>query len=97
MQKAIYFDGIDPNNTEEYSLIATQYGFDKNEFTKMQSDVSFLKLAEKDFHVSDSLKVNGFPTVFYVNNKNEAWPISRGYVSLNSLNENLNKVVSSQK
>jgi hypothetical protein len=32
-----------------------------------------------------------------VNNKNEAWPISRGYVSLNSLNENLNKVVSSPK
>jgi putative protein-disulfide isomerase len=97
VQKAIYFDGIDPNNKEEYSLIAANYGFDKNEFTKKQSDVSFLKLAENDFHVSDSLKVNGFPTVFYVNSKNEAWPISRGYVSLNSLNENLNKVVSSQK
>ena len=97
IQKAIYFDGIDPNNQDEYSLIASQFGFDKSEFTKKQNDVYFLRLAESDFHLSDSLNVNGFPTVFYVNNKNQAWPIARGYVSLNSLTENLNKVVSIKK
>jgi len=92
IQKAIYYDGIDPNNIEEYSIIATSFGFDKNEFTKKQSDVTFLKLTEKDFQLSDSLKVNGFPTVFYVNDKNQAQAISRGFVSLEVLNSNLKKL-----
>jgi putative protein-disulfide isomerase len=93
VQKAIYFDGIDPNKIEEYSTIAVNYGFDKSDFTQKQTNEIYLRLTEKDFYLSDSLKVNGFPTVFYVNEKNEAMAISRGFVGLDVLNENLKSAI----
>jgi putative protein-disulfide isomerase len=88
------FFNIQPCKTLEYSELATKFGFDKNDFSQKQKDVHFLKLAEKDFQLSDSLNVSGFPTVFYVNEKNQAWAISRGFVSLHDLKENFSKALS---
>ncbi len=64
LQKAIYFDGIEPKNYEAYGKIAKEFGLDSADFVLQMSDSINIKSAETDFKKSNDLGVSGFPTVF---------------------------------
>ena len=64
LQKAIYYDGIEPENLDSYGQIAAKFGLDAVLFTSKMKDPLYKKLAEVDFKKSADLNVSGFPTVF---------------------------------
>ena len=87
LQKAIYFDGIAPNDVEAYGPVAAQFGLDAADFTALMQEPSFAQKARQDFAFAQQLQVNGFPTVFLVVGK-QAYMLARGYVPLEVLEQN---------
>ena len=84
MQRAIYYDGIYPEDLEAYGLIATKFGIDAKSFVLKMKTPLYRKLAEDDFETSSKLNVSGFPTVFIENNESYR-KIGSGYMTFNQL------------
>ncbi len=84
LQKGIYFDGIEPNNLEEYAKIAQKFGLDKLEFLDDMKNKNYQLLAEIDFKKSQNLKVSGFPSIF-LEVENQYYKIASGFTSFENL------------
>jgi putative protein-disulfide isomerase len=84
LHKAIYFDGIAPDDFEAYGRLAEAFGLDAVQFVSMMQDEAFQKLAENDFAKSASLGVTGFPTVFLSDGSMQVI-ISRGFADFETL------------
>jgi len=87
LQKAIYYDGIYPENLDAYGDIASKYGIDAKSFVSKMQDPSYKKLAEEDFQKASALKVSGFPTVFIELN-GVYYKIGSGYMTFSQLESN---------
>lgn len=92
LQKAIYYDGIEPENVQAYGPYAEQYGMAGETFIANMQEAEYLKLAEKDFQKSAALEVNGFPSVFFLQGTT-AWLIARGYTPFDLLDERIQKLL----
>ncbi len=87
LQKAIYFDGIEPENFDAYGQIASSFGLDGEAFVIKMKDPAYRKAAEEDFNTSTALGVTGFPSVF-VEHNGTYYKIGNGYLPLSSLESN---------
>lgn len=87
LQKAIYFDGVEPEDFDAYGDIAATFGLDRDSFiTKIRED-EYRKLAEEEFRKSAALGVTGFPAVFVEYNE-RYYKIGSGYLPFSSLESN---------
>jgi putative protein-disulfide isomerase len=91
LNKAIYYDGLEPENINAYKKLALDFNLDADDFIAKMQDSIYLQLAEADFQKSNQLGVSGFPTVF-VEHNNTMYKIASGYVFLQSLEENYLKI-----
>ncbi len=87
LQKAIYFDGIEPEDDSAYGKIAAEFGLDAAEFVIEMKNKLSIQDAIRDFKKSSDLKVNGFPTVFIQSN-GVYHKIASGYVPFDVLENN---------
>ena len=87
LQKAIYYDGIEPENISEYATIAEKFGLDKSQFLADMRNEKFLLAAQNDFKKTKELNVTGFPNIF-VMYQNKYYQIASGYVSFETLEKN---------
>ncbi|MGD1892929.1 MAG: DsbA family protein [Cyclobacteriaceae bacterium] len=84
LQKAIYYDGLAPEDTAAYGQLAEEFGINKNIFTQQMAESKFLAEAQKEFYRTQQLGVQGFPTVF-AEVENTYYPLTRGYTPLDEL------------
>jgi len=63
IQKAIYYDGIEPEDFEAYRKIAAGYGLDASTFISNMKAAKFEKSAHREFEISARLGVRGFPSL----------------------------------
>jgi putative protein-disulfide isomerase len=87
LQKAIYFDGIEPENYAAYGKIAQEFGLDAVDFVLQMGNQSNIQNAENDFIKSNDLGVSGFPTVF-IEIDGVYHKIASGYIPFNILENN---------
>lgn len=87
LQKAIYQDGIAPQDIEAYANRAANYGIDATQFKEMMQQDTFLTMAEEDFTLTQQMGVNGFPTII-LHNGDKAVMMARGYLPLERLESN---------
>jgi putative protein-disulfide isomerase len=80
LQHAIYYDGIAPADTKAYLPYLKGYVVTEQDFTRKMGESSYQQLAMKDFQLSDSLKVTGFPAVF-VMKEGKLHKVAEGYVA----------------
>jgi putative protein-disulfide isomerase len=90
LQKAIYFDGIEPAKAESYLPYIKKYGIREDDFLKKMKDPAFIEMTKKEFATSSQLGVTGFPTVFLVQG-NEYQVISRGFVNYATFDKTINQ------
>lgn len=64
LQKAVYYDGLAPQDTAAYAPLAESFGLDGKDFVEQMRQPESQALAEADFRRSQQLGVSGFPTVF---------------------------------
>jgi len=91
LQKAIYYDGIEPEDLTAYGKIATKFGLDADSFVLKMKEPLYKKLAEEDFKKSADLKVTGFPSIFIEMN-GTYYKIGSGYMPFSDLESNFNQV-----
>ncbi len=95
LQKAVYYDGLEPEQVPAYGPYAEAYGIPAAEFTAKMQEESYQKLAQRDFEQSAALEVNGFPSVFLVQG-DTAWLVARGYTPFPTLDERIGKLLHPQ-
>ena len=96
LQKAIYYEGIEPNNSTEYAKIASKFGIDSESFITKFDDPKYTKLAFVDFEKSSTLGVKGFPTVFLeINGVHHK--IGSGFMPFNHLENNYLRIENIEK
>lgn len=87
LQKAIYYDGIEPKNKEAYGKIAATFGMEATLFIESMNDPKYEQMAQKDFQRTAELGVSGFPTVFIQKN-GMYYKIASGYCSFETMESN---------
>ncbi|MEQ8546799.1 MAG: DsbA family protein [Cyclobacteriaceae bacterium] len=87
LQKAIYFDGMEPENLEAYGRIAAKFGHDAASFVIKMKDSTYVERAEEDFRQSAALGISGFPSVI-IEAAGNYYKIASGYVPLSTLEHN---------
>jgi putative protein-disulfide isomerase len=92
VQHAIYFDGIAPTNLEAIAPYASKYGISESQFLNEAKSQSIMAQALKEFKMSDSLKVTGFPTLFILKNQ-KLIRIAEGYLPQAELEKRIDKVL----
>jgi putative protein-disulfide isomerase len=96
LQKAIYFEGIEPIDLQEYAKLAEKFGLNPSEFlTAMESD-EYKNLAILDFKKSQQLQVSGFPTVF-LEVKNNYYKIAAGYTAFENIEKSFLQIKNNLK
>ncbi|MDZ4839830.1 MAG: DsbA family protein [Bacteroidota bacterium] len=88
LQRGIYYDGIKPENFEEYGKIAAKFGLDEVEFVANMDKPETRQAAVEDFMLSSKAGITGFPTlVMFINGK--AYLLAKGYSSFETVNANI--------
>lgn len=88
LSKAIYRDGIEPDENESYKIYAEQFGLDAAQFVAQMSDKDSIEAALKDFQRTADLGINGFPTVLGEKD-GRLRLLARGYTSFEQLQNNI--------
>ena len=84
--KAVYYDGMKPEDSAAYGKLAADFGLDSTNFTAKMSEPKYLKAARKEFALANSMGVNGFPTLILEYN-DERVVMARGYTPINQLEQ----------
>ncbi|NJK84454.1 MAG: hypothetical protein HC912_12365 [Saprospiraceae bacterium] len=84
LQKAIYYDGIEPENLEAYGALAQEFGLDADDFVAKMQLSDYADAAQADFATSAQLQVSGFPTIFLAH-EDQLVLFGRGYTPMQHL------------
>lgn len=96
LQKAIYYEGMPPEDWTAYGELATEFGLDGTAFVEAMRSEKGIALAEADFQRAQAFGVAGFPTVI-VQNGEDYYLIARGYVDYKTLNNSLRSLTTTHK
>ena len=84
LQKAIYYDGLAPEDTAAYAPLAEAFDIDGKTFVAQMNEPEFQAQAQKDFLRTQQLGVSGFPTIF-AEVGGTYYRLTSGYTSLSDL------------
>jgi len=88
LHKAVYYDGMHPEDISAYGKYAEEIGFNSTDFLTKMKDVAYYNKACKDFLQYNLQKIHGFPTVILeVAAKKIA--LTRGYSTYENLKNHL--------
>ncbi len=92
LQKAIYYDGIEPTDYSAYGKLAAEFGLDADAFVAQMKEDESLKMIRAEFQRAGAMGVTGFPTIFLEQN-GQYTVLARGYVPKERLQAALDRVL----
>lgn len=92
LQKAIYFDGIEPEDWDAYGKYAEQFGIEPKHFVYQIQQNKFVDETEEEFEQVAAWGIQGFPTVILATS-GKLYLIARGYTPLEQLEEGIQQVL----
>lgn len=92
IQRAIYVDGMEPEQTEQYRTLAESFGLDADDFLKRMEFPHYEMVANKDFAQSAKWGIQGFPSVVLFH-QDQGYLIARGYLPFDALDKTLREIV----
>jgi putative protein-disulfide isomerase len=91
LQSAYYVKGLDLREDSVYKSLASEFGFDPEQFIALLKSEDMRQRAFNGFKHAQALRVDGYPAVLAI--KNGKWyAISRGYTDYESIKEGLEKL-----
>jgi len=93
LQYALYEEGRDLTDKEAYRHLLEQYNIDTEIFFQKLGSEAYKEKAYYDFSLIQQLKVNGFPTVFLQLDDAKLYMISRGFSTLEDVEQRMNKIL----
>ena len=97
LQYALYEEGRDLTDKEAYRHLLEQYNIDTEIFFQKLGSEAYKEKAYYDFSLIQQLKVNGFPTVFLQLDDAKLYMISRGFSTLEAVEQRMNKILAENK
>lgn len=88
MQKAIYYDGIEPAKEAPFVQLANEMGYPKKAFKKAMQDERYIEKTYLDFQRAATLGARGFPSVF-IEQDGEYHRIVSGYIHYEELEKRI--------
>ena len=93
LQCALYEEGRDLTDKEAYRHLLEQYYIDADVFYQKLASEAYKEKAYYDFSLIKQLRVNGFPTVFLQLDDAKLYMISRGFSTLEDVEQRMNKIM----
>jgi putative protein-disulfide isomerase len=87
---AVYFDGINPTNIDEYIKYAEKIGFDKEVFFAKMKDDKYQVLAGKEFKKFKTTHFSGMPTLV-LETEGKQVVLTSGYTDFENLKSQLDQ------
>lgn len=88
LQRAVFIEGKNPNDTEVLADIAVQQGADREGFVTLFNDSKNTIETHKEYMQAKQIGVTGFPAVIYIAN-NKGYSLAAGYSRKDMLINNL--------
>lgn len=92
VQKAIYYDGMEPVKPESYAGIASEFGLDPALLAEQMNTEAAQRAAEAEFDLSNQLGVQGFPTVFLFT-QTHRFLLARGYLPFAQMEDTIGQAL----
>ena len=92
LQRAIYYDGVPPEDTAAYAERAAKFGFDADEFNYKISSQEYHERARADFKLTQQFGIQGFPALV-VQIDDEYFLLARGFTRLETLERVWGKIL----
>ncbi len=92
LQKAIYYDGIEPEDLQAYGGYAAQFGIDAEEFVNKMQEEKFKNATFAEFQQVAEWGIQGFPSVIMATPEN-LYLIARGYMPFERLDGTIQQVL----
>jgi putative protein-disulfide isomerase len=93
LQYALYEEGRDLTDKEAYRHLLEQYDIDADVFYQKLASEAYKEKAYYDFSLIKQLRVNGFPSVFLQLDDAKLYMISRGFSTLEDVEQRMNKIM----
>jgi len=90
IQSAYYLEAKNPSLDETLVACASSIGLDKSQFLKVFTSQETEQRFQKHLHLTYQLQARAFPALFYVNEKNEIYPLTLTYTQVSILEERFN-------
>lgn len=97
LQKAIYFDGMEPEDMEGYIRLAGDFGVDATDYSRLLNAEDNAYAAREEFMFTQQLGVQGFPMVVLKNDHDQYYLVSSGYVPGDVLRDHFRMAVKAAK
>lgn len=92
IQSAYYLEAKNPSLQETLSVCSISIGLESNQFldvlTSEQTELSL----QQHLSITHQLQVTGFPALFYINNTNQAYPLTLGFCQAATLEEQFHQI-----
>lgn len=92
LQKAIYFDGIEPEDWEAYGKYAAPFGIEPKHFVYQMQQNKFVDETEEEFQQVAKWGIQGFPSVILATPE-KLYLIASGYTPFEQLDEIVQQVL----
>lgn len=93
IQNAYYLNAKSPSELETLVDCATDIGLDAAEFLKQLQSEETEQLFQQHMGIAQQLQVQGFPSLFLVDNQNRAIQIAAGYIAIPQLVANMERAL----
>lgn len=93
LQKAIYADGIDLEQDENYLHLIQPFDIPKDQFLEKLKSEDFKQAAYYDFALAKQLQVTGYPAAFIKVGDSNFYMIAKGYASLETMQLRITNVL----
>lgn len=92
LQKAIYFDGIEPENLEAYGKYAATFGIEPKHFVYQMQQNKFVDETDEEFQQVAKWGISGFPSVILATSK-KLYLIAQGYQPFEQLDATVQQLM----
>lgn len=95
LQKAIYQDGIKPEDFQAYGQYAARFGIDADEFVNKMQEEKFKNATFAEFQQVTEWGIQGFPSVIMATPEN-LYLLARGYMPFGRLDRTIQQVLAEE-
>ncbi len=97
LQKAVYFDGMEPEDMDGYIRLAGEFGVEPADYSRLLNAEDIAYAAREEFMFTQQLGVQGFPMVVLKNEQEQYYLVASGYVSPDVLADHFQMAVKAAK
>ena len=92
IQSAYYLEAKNPSLQETLIACASSIDLDENQFSEVVQSEATEQRFQQHLSLTHQLQVRGFPALFYINDRKQAYPLALGFRETANLEQQFNNI-----